>query len=65
MVMSLSTPPPAPAREFTEETLHEQDARRVIQDEIDSLGKSPPPRPMDPDILDRLPDNPLDQGIPY
>ena len=42
-----------------------QDARRVIQDEIKSLGKSPPPRPTDPNVLDRLPDNPLDQGYPY
>jgi len=42
-----------------------QDARSVIQAEIDALRVSPPPRPMDPRILDQLPANPLDQGYPH
>ncbi|MBM3966304.1 MAG: HNH endonuclease [Planctomycetes bacterium] len=41
-----------------------KDARSVIQAEIDSMIVSPPPRPMDPRVLDQLPSNPLDQGRP-
>ena len=37
-------------------------ARQVLQSEIDALKNSPPPRPVDPSILDNLPTNPLDQG---
>jgi hypothetical protein len=47
-----------------ENGLSEQEARSVIQAEMESLGKSPPPRPMDPDILDQLPSNPADQARP-
>jgi hypothetical protein len=39
-----------------------RDARAVIQAEIDAMIVSPPPRPMDPKVLDQLPANPLDQG---
>ena len=42
-----------------------KDARSVIQAEIDGLRVSPPPRPMDPRILDHLPANPLDQSYPH
>ena len=42
-----------------------KDARSVIQSEIDSMRISPPPRPMDPNVLDRLPANPMDQGHPH
>ncbi len=38
-----------------------RNARAAVQSEIDALRVSPPPRPMDPKILDRLPFNPLDQ----
>jgi hypothetical protein len=41
-----------------------QDARAVIQAEIDAMKVSPPPRPMDPRVLDQLPANPLDRGRP-
>jgi hypothetical protein len=42
-----------------------EDADKVIQAEIEALMKSPPPRPIDPSILDELPTNPLDQGHPW
>jgi RHS repeat-associated protein len=42
-----------------------EDARSVIQPEIDAFRVSPPMRPMDPRVMDRLPANPLDQGYPY
>jgi hypothetical protein len=42
-----------------------KDGRSVIQAEIDALRVSPPPRPMDPRVLDQLPANPLDQGYPH
>ena len=35
-----------------------EEARAVVNDEIISLGISPPPRPMPPDILDQLPFDP-------
>jgi len=36
-------------------------ARAAVQGEIDALRNSPPPRPMAPDLLDRLPSNPMHQ----
>jgi hypothetical protein len=36
-------------------------ARAAVQSEIDALRNSPPPRPMNPNILDRLPSNPMHQ----
>jgi RHS repeat-associated protein len=45
--------------------MNPKDARSVIQPEIDALGTSPPPRPMDPAVLDQLPANPADQGHPH
>ena len=38
--------------------LTKEQAESVLNDEIESLGKSPPPRPMDPRIIDTLPDEP-------
>ena len=38
--------------------MNKGDARSAIQSEIDALKNSPPPRSVDPDILDLLPSNP-------
>jgi hypothetical protein len=38
--------------------LSPEEARAVIQGEIDSLAQSPPPRPMDPEFFDGLLPNP-------
>jgi hypothetical protein len=50
---------------FEDSGLSSAEARRrahaAVQGEIDALRNSPPPRPMDPDLLDRLPSNPMHQ----
>jgi hypothetical protein len=41
-----------------------EDARKVIQSEIDAMRNSVVPRPMDPENLDKLPAKPSDQARP-
>ncbi len=42
-------------REYLRNGLSPDDVESVLGPEIESLGKSPPPRPTDPKVLDELP----------
>jgi YD repeat-containing protein len=45
-------------QKLIDQGMSEADARAAVHAEIDALKNSPPPRPIDPDILDHLPSNP-------